>query len=134
MDIDITRLVEEVELFDLSASIAERGPNAGPETWKNSMAEASEHPLLTADQLDAARDYFREFGAWDDEEIDAWSPEEVNAMVVQYVAGNLREIEALCMGDDGEIDWDKVEELDSAGRISGSIYRADDRVWFQMDH
>ena len=133
MEIEITRFFYEADPWDFSASIAERGANAGPLTWKNSMAEAAEHPLLKDDQLDTARDYFREFGAWDDDQIDAWSTTEVNAMVTQYIAGNWREMQALCSDDHGEIDWARVEELSSEGSIHGDIYPdAEGRVWFSM--
>lgn len=133
MEIDVTRLVTEADAFEFSASIAERGVNAGKETWANSLEEAKARPLLSDDQLDEARDWARDFGAWDDEQIDAWSADEVNALVVQYVAGNLREIEALCMGDDGEIDWAKAEAMSSEGRISGNIWPGGDgRFWFYL--
>ena len=49
----------------------------------------------------------------------------MNALLVQYVAGDWRELESLCMGDDGEIDWDKARELSEAGTIGGRIYRGD---------
>lgn len=134
MEIDITALVTDAELPSLSGSVAELGANAGKITWSNSMAEAASKPLLTEDQLDAARDWAREFGAWDDEHIDGWSAQEVNALVIQYVAGNLREIEALCSDDKGEIDWVKAEEMAARGTISGNVFPGSDgRFYFSMD-
>lgn len=51
----IHRLVNDVDPRDLSASIAERGKNAGPETWSNSKACAKESPLLAKEEWSATR-------------------------------------------------------------------------------
>ena len=136
MEIDVTRLVRETDPFDFSASVAERGQNAGPETWANAVREGATAPLLTTEaELDALRDWAKDFGAWSAEEIAAWSPEECNALLIQYVSGDLREMEALCIGDDGEIDWDEAERLASEGTIGGSLYRGDNgRVYFYLGH
>ena len=127
MEIDITALITEGDMFEFSASQAERGMNAGPETWQNAKDEASERPILTADQLDEFRDYMRGFGAWEDEEIDAWDITECNALFIQSVAGDIREAESLCPGEGvGSIDWEAYRELAEAGTCSGRIYPGDD--------
>lgn len=121
-------------MFDFSASRAERGQNAGPETWANAKAEAAERPILAADDLDGFRDFMREFGAWEDEEIDAWDATECNALLVQMVAGDMRELESLCPGDGiGGVDWDEAEKLAHAGTISGRIYASGEDVYFMVD-
>ena len=126
MEIDITDLVTDNDMFEFSASRMEMGDDAGRITWRNAQEHAKREPLVTTtDQLDEAKRYFRGFGAWSQDEIDAWSPEEVNALLVQYVAGDWRELESLCMGDDGEINWDKARELSEAGTIGGRIYPCD---------
>lgn len=114
MEIDITSFMAETDAFQFSASAAELGQDAGKITWGNAIDEAHRAPLLTTpEQIDEARDWFGEFGAWDDEERAAWSDDEVNALVIQFISGNIREIEALCMGDNGKIDWHEVERLES---------------------
>jgi hypothetical protein len=126
MEINITRFFQDADAFEFSASVAERGQNAGKETWSNAVREGTDSPLLkTPEELQALRDYVRGFGAWDDEEIAAWSDAECNALFVQLISGDMREMESLCIGDDGEIDWTRYEELANEGTISGSIYRAD---------
>jgi hypothetical protein len=127
VELNITRFVTEAEPFEFSASRAERGQNAGPETWANALEEAAERPLLTtADELDAFRNHARGFGAWDDEEIAAWSPEECNALLIQMISGDLRELE-LCPGDGiGGIDWAEAERLSAKGTVSGRIGLWDD--------
>jgi len=134
MNIDITKLVTEGDMFDFSASRLERGDNAGPETWQNACAEGATSPLLAEDELEEARDWFADFGAWDAAERAAWTPAEVNALVIQFVAGEWREMEALASDDDGEIDWAEVERLAEQGTIAGNIWPdADGRIWFNMD-
>ncbi len=127
MEIDITTLATENDMFEFSASVAERGQNAGPETWANAKDEAASRPILTEDQLPEFRDYMRGFGGWEDEEIDAWDATECNALFIQFVAGDLREAQALCPGDGpGDVDWDTYALLAEAGTCSGRIYPGDD--------
>lgn len=127
MEIDVTALATEAEMFDFSASQAERGINAGPETWANAKAEAAARPILSDDQLPEFRDYMRGFGAWEDAEIDAWDSTECNALFVQLVAGDIREAESLCPGDGpAGIDWDAYQALAEAGTCSGRVYPGDD--------
>lgn len=127
MEIDITTLATENDMFEFSASVAERGQNAGPETWANAKDEAASSPILSEDQLPEFRDYMRGFGAWESEEIDAWDATECNALFIQFVAGDLREAQDLCPGDGpGDVDWDAYALLAEAGTCSGRIYPGDD--------
>lgn len=132
-DINVTRLIQDANPFDFSASRAERGANAGPETWANATAEAAARPLDTDDR-EGIRDFFREFGAWDDEEIDAWSDEEVDALVLQYASGDLREAQSLCAGDGfGGIDWTEYEALAQEGVIGGNLYVHADALFVSLN-
>jgi hypothetical protein len=127
MDINITRFFYNAEPFEYSASVAERGQNAGKETWANALAEGASAPLLKdADEIEALRDFMKGFGAWDDEEIAGWSEAECNALFIQYISGDMRELEALAMDDNGEIDWKRAEELSQEGRINGNLCRGSD--------
>lgn len=97
MEIEITEFVKEWDgaWMDFSASVAEIGHNAGQYTWRAAMEAAEDLPILTTeDQLDAAREYFAEFGAWTEEEIGDMSDQELNALLIQFIAGKFREIEA----------------------------------------
>lgn len=131
MEIDITTLATEGDLFEFSGSIAERGANAGPETWANSKEEAAARPLLSADdELQDFRDYLRGFGAWSDEEIDAWDAVEVNALFIQYIAGDLRQAKELCPGTGpAGIDWDVYRALVEAGTCGGNVYADGEKVF-----
>ena len=72
LELDITHMVEKDgdEMPLLSGSVAELGPNAGILTWGSSKRYAEAHPLLTTpEQIQEAKDYFKEFGAWSEEEV-----------------------------------------------------------------
>lgn len=130
MEIDITTLAE-VNAFDLSHSIAEGGENAGRNTWENSKAEAIRHPVLdTPDKLQAMRDYARSFGAWNDEEIDGWSDTELNALLLQMIAGDCRELGADSIAD---IDWEKAEEMQGEWQAPSNMFRGTDgKIYFYL--
>lgn len=132
-EINITKLATEGDLFEFSASRAERGQNAGPETWANAKVEAADRPMLDGDDLTDFRDYVRGFGAWDDQEIDAWDATECNALFVQMVAGDMREAESLCPGDGpGGVDWDAYEALAQEGTVSSRVFTSGDEVFYYV--
>jgi hypothetical protein len=130
MEIDITTL-SEVNAFNLSHSVAEGGENAGRNTWENSKAEAGRHPVLdTPEKLQAMRDYARSFGAWSEDEIKGWSDTELNALLLQMIAGDCRELGADSLA---EIDWEEAEELQSAGQAASNLFRGDDgKIYFYL--
>jgi hypothetical protein len=126
MEINITRFFNESDAYEFSASRFERGDNAAQETWRTSLKQAEEAPLLsTPEQLQEMRDYARSTGGWTGDEIAEWSDEELNALFIQFVSSEMRQIESLCTTDDGETDWEEYERLSSAGTISGTIFRSD---------
>jgi hypothetical protein len=125
MELDITDFVTNAEPYEFSASVAERGPNAGPQTWANAVTEGASKPLLTTpDQIEEFRDYMGDFGAWDDAERAAWSDAECNALLIQLISGDMRE-SGMDSCDIEDFDWDQYQKDSEDGRISGRIYRAD---------
>ena len=135
MEIDITNFVRESEPHEFSASVMELGKDAGKITWNNAKTEAALHPLIsTDDEIDAFRAWIKEFGAWDADEIAAWNSDECNALLIQFISGDLRELQQLCPSDNPDgIDWRKAEKRSSEGVISGRIYPGDDgRVYFYL--
>jgi hypothetical protein len=124
MELDVTHLVEEVDCGMLSASQAELGPDAGRITWANSMEEAAARPLLRPDQLDDARQWIADLGAWTRDAIAVWPDEEVQAFIVQYAAGDVRTYE------DHYPDYETYRLAAEQGRTSGNLWRADNGRWF----
>ena len=133
MEIDITDFVTDADAFEFSASRIERGDNAGPETWANAKAEAAAWPMLdTEDKLDAMRDWARASGGWDAKERAAFDATDLNALFIQLVSGDMRE-----MGlDDAfldEFDWSEYEARCNAGEFFGQIFKTDDgRIYYSL--
>mgnify|MGYP000848908751 FL=1 len=118
MQIDITSLAQ-TDAFQYSASAAEMGQNAGQITWRNNLNDA---PALldTEEKKEAFRDFVREFGAWEEEEITAWDYQEMNALFHQFVMGDIREAGADALED---IDWSEYRERAEAGQCSSRLWR-----------
>jgi hypothetical protein len=125
MEIDVTHMVEQAdEMIELSGSRAEHGQDAGRITWNNSKEYGAEHPLLkTDDERDAARQHFKEYGAWSEEEITAWDEAELQAITVQDVAAAIREME---VADTDE----EYAKLCEDGTCSGRLYKGDNNRWY----
>ena len=130
MEIDITTLAE-MNAFDLSHSIAEGGENAGKNTWENSKAESERHPILnTPEKLAAMREFAASSGGWTREEIAEWPDSEVNALFLQWIAGDVRELGADSLA---EIDWEEAEQLQSAGQAASNLFPGDDgKIYFYL--
>jgi hypothetical protein len=133
MTIDITRFFTEVDPCDLCASIAEKGENAGRETWAASKAAAKDYAILTTDEaLEAFRGWILEFGAWNADEIASWGTAECNALALQYLAGSIREAKLDDVEDDAQ--WEAYRVESEAGRCNSDIFRSGGKVYFSMTH
>lgn len=134
MEIDITSFFNNEDPAEFSASRAELGDDAGRITWGYALSRADTDPILTAPaQIDALRSYVKGFGAWDDEEIANWTEAECNAMFIQLISGDMRQIENLCMADNGDVDWNKHEELAQQGQLAGNIFQGSNgRIYYYL--
>ena len=135
MEINISSLLSRSDFVpsQCSASRAELGQDAGHITWQNSMAAAAVPPVLldTEEKLQAVRDFARESGGWTQEEVDAWPAQEVNALLVQWIAGDIRE--AFDDAEPADWDWAEHEERAEHGSIPGNLYRGKDgAVYFYL--
>jgi hypothetical protein len=94
MEINVTELVEYANCARYSASAYELGPDAAKITWNNAI-EACETALLvdSEDEIEELIDWLEDFGAWTREEIEAYSEVELNALLLQFIAGDIREYE-----------------------------------------
>lgn len=133
MELEITKFFNAAKPRNYSASVAELGRDAGAITWANACEDAPAFDLLNSDEKrEAARAFVRTLGAWSDDEIAAWSDTELAALIMQFIAGDMREFFELAHGD-----WSEWEALCNAGtcssRIFGGPLSVDGRVYFQMD-
>lgn len=132
MDINITKFFNEVAPMDYSASKAELGETAGADTWRAACDDAPDFALLsTPEQLDTMRAFVRSSGGWDDEETAAFSDAELNALLVQWIAGDMRE--SNLQAGMSQADWDDYQAGCESGRYPGRIYGAEDAdVFFSL--
>lgn len=132
MDIDVTRYFHDVDHSLVSGSCMELGEYAPGITWRNAMDKWEEYPLLdTDDKREVFRDWVRDFGAWDREEIASWTDEECNALFLQFVSGNIRE--AKLDNEPGDEEWAKYQDRAERGNCSSNLFRCDDgRVIFSL--
>lgn len=118
--------------FDLSNNAATLGDNAGKLTWDASKEAAGEICLLNNEERkEAFRDFVRESGGWTREEIAKWDDVELNALLLQWIAGDIRE----AFGDvePQDWDWERYQEDAEQGRVSSRLFKADDgKVWFSI--
>jgi len=122
MELDITDFFNTEEPQQYSASVAEIGNNAGKVTWDNAL-ECSRN-FVTEENKAEFISFFDGFGAWDD--LEDWPINELNALVIQYISGDIREFED-CDG------WEDYEDQSEAGRVSGRIHKGDDnRIYFYV--
>jgi hypothetical protein len=82
------------EPYDCSGSQAELGDQAARLTWTSAMRVAACHEFWLksdiAEAVEGMREWARECGAWEADEIAAWSDDECMALFVQNVASELR--------------------------------------------
>ena len=126
MEIDITRLVDpdNIDLMDYSASVAEIGENAGSITWNNSL-ESGIYFCCCEEERQEARDYIKSTGDWTSEEIDSWTDTELNALVLQFIVGDLREY--LWAKELGETEFKKWDENNG-----GRIFESEGKYYYYM--
>ena len=132
MEINITSLIE-IDCFALSHSRVEGGQDAGPNTWRASQEQVDATPLLdTPEKLECFREWIAAFGAWDASERAAMSDRDLNALFLQWIAGDCRELGADSLE---EIDWEEAEALQSEGRAPSNIFRAEGgQIYFTLSH
>lgn len=124
MKLDITHMIRDLGLMcTLSGSCAELGDKASQITWNNSLKYAKKYPLLKPPQFEEAKRYFKDFGAWSNEEIKAWPVETLQALTVQEIASQLRGRERY----ENNEEWLQAQ---ATGTCSGCIYQGPDSKWY----
>lgn len=129
MEIDITDFFNNEAPMDYSASVAEIGRDAGPDTWRAACEDSPDHMMLdTDDKRDAFKGHIKGFGAWSEEEVAAWSDVELNALLIQLISGDMREAD---IGpESGDDEWDAYEANE---QVTHNLCRGDNgRVYYYL--
>lgn len=135
-EIEITALVTDTDSpfvpFDMSNNRATLGDDAGRLTWQASKECGESIDLLNSpERIEAWKDWVRSSGGWNQEEIDAMPHADLNALLLQWIAGDIRE--AFGDADCADWDWTKYREDSEAGRISSTLFiTEDDRIYFSI--
>lgn len=129
MELNITKFFTEVAPMDYSASVAEIGQDAARSTWQAACDDSSDYPMLdTEEKREEFRRYVKGFGAWEEEEIRSWTDEELNALLIQMIAGDIREGDL----DSDNPDWEKYEKDSESGRVAGRIFKSADQIYYYV--
>jgi len=124
MEIDVTMYVDEVDCALFSASAFELGERVGEITWNNALQHVSINPLIKPEDRSEVVDWFASYGAWDREEMSRWSDADVNALLLQFVAGDVREMEEQCES------YEDYEFAAERGEVSGRLYQCPEGKWY----
>ena len=131
MYINITPFfAHQIAPMDLSASVAEIGRDAGADTWRAACEAAEELQLLTTpEHLDTMIEFANSAGM--DLQPEDCTPAMLNALFLQWIAGDLRQM-GVRYSDD-VIDWDEVKQMQEEGRCPSNICRGNDgAVYFYL--
>jgi hypothetical protein len=132
MEIEITKFCEQEDPFNYSASASEMaGQCAGRITWKNAL-NCSLMLLDTGEKQEAFKSWVSDFGAWGDEEIQAWNEKETNALFIQFVSSEMREIGMDdCLLEN--FNWQAYEWAVQEGEVAGNIFKDEEnKIYFQL--
>jgi len=130
MEINITSLVSE-DMFQFSHSRAEGGQNAGEDTWNAALN--GPRPLLDSPEaLEAMRDWARDSGGWEEEEILAWDDNELQALFLQLIAGDCRECPALEGGRADSLDGIDWEAYYADENSSGRLIKSGNEIFYYL--
>lgn len=123
MEINITRFFKTEAPMDYSASIAEIGANAGPDTWRAANENAPDYADLldSEDKRDEFKAHMQSMGFSEADNFETWTHEQLTALFIQLISGDMRE-SGLCE-DTTDEEWGAYEANES---VSHAIFRADD--------
>lgn len=128
MELNITKFFNEACPKDYSASVAEIGNNAGADTWRAACDDSEEYLLLDNDEKrEAFRQFIDGYGAWNGQEIAAMTDTDLNALLLQFISGDIREF----IGD--KWDWSEYEKQCSEGNASSRLgIGTDNEVYYYI--
>lgn len=135
MEINITTFFNNAAPKDYSASAAEIGDNAGAYTWRAACDDANDYVLLdNEEKREAFRAFVKSSGGCDAQEIAAFSAQELQALCIQWISGDMREVPGIALGPGmTEEEWKDYEAMQEDGTVSSNIFRGpDNQVYFYI--
>lgn len=126
MEINITKFFTENKTpRDYSASVAEIGKDAGAATWWAACDDAQDIVYLDSpEKRESFITFIKSCG------FDGGS-ENLDALFLQWIAGDCREMGLNNPADFDSIDWARIESEQSEGRISANIFHGvDGEIYF----
>lgn len=126
-ELNITGIIATIAPMDYSASAFEIGDDASSITWAAACDDALE---LFGDQFNREEfdSFFSGFGAWCDDELAAHTDRESAALMLQFIAGDIRACEFPDWPEPFTVAWWKeYEKASSAGAVCGRLSRGDDK-------
>jgi hypothetical protein len=130
MELNITSFFNDENHFDYSHSQVEGGPSASRDTWNAAKERALEEPkLLTSDEArEEWRNELHSIGFDGDGEQITSDPVELEALLIQFISGDIREMQDLC-GDS----WEEYQIMSERGTVSGRMYRGGDgQIYYSL--
>lgn len=126
MEINITKFFTQNKApRDYSASVAEIGKDAGAATWQAACDDAQEVIYLDSPEK---REAFKEFADACGFEGES---ENLDALFLQWISGDCREMGLNTPADFDVIDWPKIEMEQAEGQIPSNIFHGiDGEIYF----
>jgi hypothetical protein len=122
---DLMEIKDRMYLF--YGSVATHGTDAGLKTWKNALDFAKTKSFMTEAQHEDFVAYFKEFGAWTEQELRSWDTATKNALLLQHIASEILDLRD-CDS------YEQYQERAEQGQISGNIFRTADDWYIQLSH
>lgn len=129
MEIDITKFFEENRSpRDYFASVAEIGNGAGRITWQHACEDSADYILLDTEEKRAAFWAFAQACGFEG------TSENLDALFLQWIAGDCREMGLDTPSDFENIDWLAIEEEQREGIAPSNIFKGiDGRIYFNAE-
>lgn len=126
MEINITKFfTENNSPRDYSASVSEIGKDAGAATWQAACDDAQDVIYLDSPEKREAFAEFAEACGFEGES------ENLDALFLQWIAGDCREMGLDTPSDFDSIDWARIERKQSEGQIPSNIFHGvDGEIYF----
>lgn len=125
LEIDVTEFFKKENTRCYANSIARSGnPNVGRDTWNNAKQAT---PLLSSEQVEAARDYFGEM-------VSEWKTlpdNEIQALFIQELSHRIQELEDYQTGPYA-FNWREYRKDERNGRISGGMFKYKNRLYIGL--